>query len=203
MGQQPFSLAKQVRFALAVTLTAVAKEAQDAVVTDIESTFTVRNNWDKPSNAMGVKVLPASKHDLSAAVATRADWLNLHEEGGTKKPAGRNLAIPTQNVRRTKRDLIQKSQRPKALRGKRTFVLQTKNGPVLYQRKGKGKRSQIVALYRLKPSARIKKQSTVAEPTLRVFGRRFDAIFERELTKALATARRGGASEAKGVWAFD
>ena len=181
--------AKQVRFALATTLTSLAKEAQHASVSETERAFTVRNNWLQPSNAMGIKVLPASKEDLSAAVATRADWLVPFQEGGTKTPKGANLAIPTKNVRRTKRDVIRKTQRPNALRGKRTFLLPTKNGLVLFQRKGRGKRSTITALYRLKPSARIQKRSTVVEPTLRVFGRRFDGVFEGQLRKAFATAR--------------
>lgn len=190
MATRKFDTAKQVTFALASALTAVAREAQAASVSDIERTFTVRNNWDKPSNAMGVKVLPASKTDLSAAVVTRADWLTLHEEGGTKRPDGRNIAIPSENVRRTKRDLVQRSQRPKALRGKRDVVLPLKSGGEgLFQRRGKGKRSRLVFLYRLKPSARIRKQSTLVEPTVRVFGKRFDEIFFSKLKEAFRTAR--------------
>lgn len=189
MAQKQIDTAKQVRFALASALTAVAKEAQFASISSVERAFTVRNNWLQPSNAMGLKVLAATKEDLSAAVVTRADWLVLHEEGGTKKPAGSSLAIPTRNVRRTKRDMIRRTQRPKALRGKRTFVLPTKNGPVLFQRKGRGKRSTVTALYRLKPSARIRRQSTVVEPTARVFERRFDAVFEGQLRRAFRTAR--------------
>ncbi len=37
-------LVKQVTFALAQTLTGVVKAAQGDVISDIESTFTVRNN---------------------------------------------------------------------------------------------------------------------------------------------------------------
>jgi hypothetical protein len=183
-----FSLAKQVAFALAATLTALAKEAQAASVASIEDTFTVRNNWDKPSTALGIKALPATKDDLTSAVATRADW--LHEEARTKTPlrAGGQLAIPTSGVRRTKRDIIQRAQRPKALAGK-AFRLKTRNGPVLAYRKGRGKKKELVVLYRLKPSARIRKQSTLVEPTVKVFERRFDKVFESQLRRALATAR--------------
>jgi hypothetical protein len=188
MPQRQFNVAKQVTFALAATLTAVAREAQAASVASIESTFTVRNNWDKPSNAMGIKALAATKDDLTAAVATRADW--LHEEARVKQPQrpGGELAIPTANVRRSKRDIIQRSQRPKAL-GAKAFVVKTRNGPVLAYRRGRGKNKQLVFLYRLKPSARIRKQSTLVEPTVRVFERRFGTIFEQQLRKAMATAR--------------
>jgi hypothetical protein len=190
MPGQTFNLAKQVTFALAATLTALAKEAQTASVASIESTFTVRNNWDRPSNAMGIKVLPATKDDLSSAVATRADWLIGHEEGEDKKPlrAGGQLAIPTSNVRRTKRDIIQKSQRPRALAGK-AFKLQTRNGTVLARWQGRGKSRKLVVLYRLKPHARIRKQSTVVAPTVKVFEKRFDPLFFQNLQQALRTAR--------------
>lgn len=188
MQQRQFNLAKQVTFALVSTLTALAREAQAASIASIESTFTVRNNWDKPSNAMGIKALPATKTDLTSAVATRADW--LHEEARTKEPlrAGGQLAIPTAEVRRTKRDIIQRSQRPKALAGK-AFRLKTRNGPVLAYRKGRGKNKQLVVLYRLKPSARIRKQSTLVEPTVKVFEKRFDKVFEQQVRRALATAK--------------
>jgi hypothetical protein len=187
---KPFNLAKQVTFALAATLTTLAKEAQTASIASIEGVFTVRNNWNKPSNAMGIKVLPATKDDLSSAVATRADWLIPHEEGEDKKPrrAGGQLAIPTSNVRRTKRDIIQKSQRPRALAGK-AFKLKTPNGIVLARWQGRGKSRKLVILYRLKPHARIRKQSTVVAPTVKVFETRFNVVFDQQLRKAMATAR--------------
>jgi hypothetical protein len=187
MPQRQFNLAKQVTFALTATLTALAREAQAASVASIESTFTVRNNWDKPSNAMGVKALAATKDDLTSAVATRADW--LHEETRPKIPFGNYIAIPTKNVRRSKRDIIQKGQRPKNLR--RAFVIKTRKQGVamLFQRRGRGKRSEIVAMYKLIPRALIRKQSTLVEPTVKVFERRFDKVFESQLRRALATAR--------------
>jgi hypothetical protein len=181
-----FNVAKHVTFALAATLTTVAKEAQAGSIAAIEETFTVRNTWNKPSNAMGIKVLPASKDDLTAAVATRADW--LHEETRPKIPFGNYIAIPTKNVRRSKRDIIQKGQRPKRLR--RAFVLKTKHGTaMLFQRRGRGKRGELVAMYTLIPRALIREQSTLVEPTVEVFEKRFDPLCEQQLRKALATAR--------------
>lgn len=186
MSDGQFNVAKQVTFALASALTAVAKEAQAASIADIEETFTVRNTWDQPSNAMGIKALPASRDDLTAAVATRADW--LHEETRPKLPFGNYLAIPTKNVRRSKRDIIQKGQRPKNLR--RAFIIKTRNGTaMLFQRRGKGKRSEIVAMYKLVPRALIRKQSTLVEPTVAVFEKRFNPLFEQKLREAIRTAK--------------
>jgi hypothetical protein len=187
---QPPNLVKQITFALAQTLTGVVKEAQGEAISNIESTFTVRNNWDQPSNAMGIKALPATKHDLSAALVTRADWLIQHESGEDKVPDGKSLAVPSGNVRRTKRDMIQKSQRPKALRGKRDVVLPLQGGGMgLFQRKGRNANSKLVFLYALAKRARIRKQPTVIEPTVKVVEKKFDKLFFANLKKALRSAK--------------
>ena len=190
-GAQSPGLEKQVTFALASALTLVAKEAQTQVIKTIESTFTVRNTWDQPSNAMGIKVLPATKNDLSSAVVTRADWLNPHEDGEDKTPTagGSNIAIPTAEVRRTKRDIIRRDQRPRGLMGKRDVVIKTSKGPALFQRKGRGATSRLVLLYFLKPRTHIKKQSTMLEPTRAVVDKRFGQIFFEQLRKAFSTAK--------------
>ncbi len=182
-------LDKQVTFASAMTLTQVAQVAQTAVISDIESTFTVRNNWTKPSNKFGIKAIPATKTSLESGVATDADWLSLHETGGTKTPKGKELAIPTQNVRRTKKQLIQRSQRPRALLGKRDVILRTRAGRVLFQRRGRKGQSRLVPLYNLEPRARIKKQSTLVETTDRIVRTKFDTIFTDALRKVIATAK--------------
>lgn len=190
MAGRQFNLAKQATFALAQTLTQTAKAVQAGVVSSVRENFTVRNNWVEPSNAMGVKVLPASKADLSAAVVTRADWLTLHEEGGEKVPRGEHLAIPSANVRRTKRDVVQRSQRPGALRGKRDVVLPLKKGGFgLFQRRGRGKKKPLVFLYRLTKRAKIRKQPTFSKPAEREFERNFNRLFEKNFREAIRTAK--------------
>lgn len=184
----PFDLAKQFQFALAKTLTAVAIEARDASIAEIKGTFTIRNTWVNPGSAVGIKALPASKLDLESAVATRADWLIAHEVEGEKKPRGKNLAVPTSNVRRTKRQIIQKTQRPKNLRG--AIVIKTDSGPILFQRTGKGAASRLLPLYRLIRRARLKKTHVFFDPISKTVGKRFDPIFYAQLRRAIATAKR-------------
>lgn len=179
-----FNLDKQIIFAAAQSLTAVAKEAQTDVIATIEKTFTTRGRWYLPSNKFGIKIKAARKDDLSAEVKTAADWLKLHETSGVKTPQGNNLAVPTENVRRTKRQIITKSQRPRNL--KRAFVINTRSGPVLFQRKNK---KTIVALYNLEPRVPIKKASTVIEPTTKTVQQRFDHIFGEKLANAVRTAK--------------
>jgi hypothetical protein len=189
-------LDKNANFALASALTLTAKEIQAQVIKDIESSFSVRSNWDKPSNVYGVRVKPATKADLTAWVGTAADWMEkfIEEPAGAiviKTPSGTEyLAIPTKNVRRTKRDIIAKAQRPRAIIGKRDFVILTKRGVrVLFQRRGRGKSSFLVAMYFLVPRARIREKDWLEGPTEKVFAKRFEPILSEQLAKAYATAK--------------
>jgi hypothetical protein len=183
------SMAKQLPFALAKTLTATAKDAQGAVLSDLGNKFTLRNNWFKPNTPLGIKVKPAKKKDLRAEVGTNFDALEKFETGKDKTPRGRHIAIPTANVRRNKRQIVQRSQRPGALRGKRTFVIETSRGAVLYQRKFKGKRSTIVPLYNLTRRAKIRKNSPVIETAVKTIDRRLHPNFLKAMDEAMKTAR--------------
>jgi hypothetical protein len=194
----PEEIMKQIDFGTALGLTNTAKEGQQAVMKSLGDTFTLRGQWFQQSNKYGIKVKMATKTDLTAEVRTAADWLELHETGGVKTGNGHRLAVPTENVRRNKRLIIQKGQRPGALRGKRTFVLQTKHGAVLFQRKFKGKRSVIVALYNLEPKVTIKKQSTFYAPIDEVVKRRLGPNIDAGIAKALATMGSKGRSGSYG-----
>jgi hypothetical protein len=180
---------KNIKFGAAMGITDTAKQGQAAVVGALRGAFTLRGLWFEQGNRFGIKIKPAKVNDMTAEVRTRADWLALHETGGTKKAQGGRLAIPTENVRRNKKLIIPRGQRPAALRGKRTFVVRTAHGDVLYQRKYKGKRSSIVALYNLEQSARIKKASTFREPIEKVLSRRLNANVRAGINKALASMK--------------
>lgn len=181
-------ISKQIDFGTALGLTNTAKEGQKAVMKALGDTFTLRGGWFNQSNKYGIRIKMARRDDLAAEVRTAAEWLALHETGGDKTPrSGRSIAVPTDEVRRNKRLIIAKSQRPAALRGKNTFVLNTKNGRVLFQRKGKGKKSRIVALYNLEPRVKIKKQSTFYEPIQQVVRTRLKENIRLGIHKAFAT----------------
>lgn len=186
----PEKVAKQLTFAAAKGLTATAKQAQGAVQNDLKNKFTLRTNWMAQSNKFGIRVKSATKNDLTAEVGTNADFLEKFETGEDKTPRGKLLAIPTLNVRRNKKQLIPRNQRPAALRDKRTVVMKTKSGNVvLFQRKYKGKRAKLVALYNLSAVAKIKKDSPVIVPALRVIRQRLNKNIGNEFIKALKTAR--------------
>lgn len=182
-------LAKQVPFAAALALTRTAQDAQKAVLTSLEKNFTLRGNWAQPSNKFGIRITPATKQNLTAEVKTAADWLALHETGADKKPRGKMLAIPTGNVRRNNRQIIPRAQRPAALRTKRTVILNTKSGPVLFQRQGRGKNKKLVPLYVLNEAAKIKKRPTFYAPAWAAAREKLQENFREALNKALATAK--------------
>lgn len=189
-------ITKQINFGTALGLTNTAKEGQKAVMKSLGDTFTLRGQWFQQSNKFGIRIKMAKRDDLSAEIKTAADWLEIHEKGGIKTGrGGHDLAIPTADVRRNKRDIIARANRPRALREKKgIFILQTKNGRVLFQRKGKGKNSKIIALYNLEPKATIKKQSTFYEPIQEVVKTRLKDNIRNGIAKAFAT---GGSSRGR------
>jgi hypothetical protein len=199
---QVLSIGNQVEFAAARSLTEVAKQGQESSIRAIQATFQTRARWFLPSNRFGVRVKAARKGDLEATVGTAADWLVPHETGGTKHARAGDLAIPivgTGTARPRFSSKVRRELKPRAL-GDKAFIIQTKSGPVLFFRRGKKQR--LTALYNLERSAKIRRQSVIIEPTVKVVRRRFDSIFEKNLRDAFASAK-GGTREASGVWAFD
>lgn len=187
-------LDKQTTFALASSLTMTAKDIQTSTIKKLGEAFTIRNNWNQPSNALGVRIKPATKQKLEAWVGTAADFLEkfVREPEGSivlKLPKGDFLAIPTSNVRRTKKDIIRATQRPQRLRGKRDIVLpmQSGRGMVLFQERGRGVNLKRVALYILVPRAKIREKDVLFGPAKRTFEKRFPVHYERQLRKAFAS----------------
>lgn len=183
--EKVLDLDKQITFATSTALTATAREAQAEVIASIQKTFITRGPWYLPGNKFGIKIEPATKTDLHTAVKTDAYWLQLHETGGVKTPqSSKDLAIPTVAVRRTKRDLIAKSDLPRNLLN--AFILNLPRGPALFiRRKTKG----LVRLYDLERSVKIEKKSTVVEPTIRTFKTMFARILAAKIEDAFRTAK--------------
>src|SRR5688572_13527526 len=123
--QMPPPVAKVLRqldFGTAVGLTKTAKEGQAAVVGALKGTFTLRGRWFEQNMRHGIKITPATPAKPRSEIKTAADWLEPHETGKDKRARGGRLAVPTDQVRRSKRMMIPRGQRPKGLAGK-VFVL--------------------------------------------------------------------------------
>jgi hypothetical protein len=181
-------IAKQLPFATALALTRTAKEVQREEIAHIRTAFTVRGSWLREGGRFGVGVTPASKENLVAVIESRAPWLEAHEEGTTRTPEGAHFAIPQKDIRRTKTQVIARSQRPKAL--KRAFKVETKKGvPLLVQRIGRGKRSIVRVMYQLTGRARIAPRLRFVETGRVVVERVWQRIFSDALDRAIRTAR--------------
>jgi hypothetical protein len=182
------NLEKQIPFAMALALTRTAKEVQREEIAHIRSAFTVRGSWLREGGKFGVGITPASKQDLVAVVESRAPWLEEHEEGANRTPAGSHFAIPQADIRRTKTQVIARSHRPKAL--KRAFKIQTMKGiPLLLQRIGRGKRSALRVMYQLTGKAKIEPRLQFFETGRAVVERAWKQIFSEALDRAIRTAR--------------
>lgn len=182
------TLDRQIVFAAARALTRTAKQGQEASIEAIKSTFTTRGAWYLPSSRFGVRVRPADKSRLESVVSTLADWLVPHETGEDKVAGGgRYLAVPLVGrgrPRPTFGSKVVSARKPRALGG-RGVVLDTRRGPVLFSREG----SRLVAMYGLEKRARIRKRSTVIEPTVRTVDRNFAANLAAAINEAISTAK--------------
>lgn len=184
----PDKVLRNINFGLARGLTRTAKDGQSAVLRSLHGNFQIRNRWPEVG-PLAIQVKSATPRDLSAEIRTRADFLIPHEEGKAKTPqTGRHVVVPTDQVRRNKRLIIPRGQRPRGL-GAKAFVLQTKNGPVLAQRISRGKRKGVIILYGMEPKVRIKKVSTFYGPIEKVVARRGGRHINDSIRDALRTMR--------------
>jgi hypothetical protein len=186
-------LNKNTRFALGSSLTKTAKLGQAASIKEIQSDFTIRTGW--LNSPFGIKVQPATKDNLTAVIGTAADWLEkfVQQPAGAiyiNPPQGRFLAVPLEGARRTKRGLIARSARPRAIIGKGDFIIITKHGErILYQRRGRGVRSQMIPMYLLIHEAKIREKDILFGPVTRAFEQNFTRILAEQTEIAFKTAK--------------
>lgn len=204
---------QQFPFAASLALNNLTKLAQGEVRAHYRKTFTLR----RPDfiEKQGAKIFKfSSKRDLSTVfgVDPKADFLEKFEQGGTKRPtAGRlALAVPL-DVKRNKRDIITRGNRPRAfgfIRGtanvrtkitryfgrKRTFLIQYPDGRGwIFKRKAKGRSGELFAgtsvLYTLQPSGQIAPQLEFVGIAARVAARDWVKVWDDAFAKAMRTAR--------------
>ncbi|TDA64291.1 hypothetical protein E0765_06135 [Sulfuricurvum sp. IAE1] len=180
------SLPKQLNYGASVGLNNLATHMRDSELAGAKNTLTLRGRWYEPRSRFGFNVQFAKKNDLNAAVYTRADWLVLHTEGGTKTGRGR-IAIPTAEVKRSKRDMITRSNRPRNIKG--SFLVHTSKGDAIAVRKGRGKRSRLVILYWLEKQAKIKKVYDFYEIGKKVYDRNAQRYLGEGVDKAWASIK--------------
>ena len=119
----------QLPFAIARTLTALAKDSQAAVQENVKRSFTLRNTWTEK----GIRIVPAKKTggaadgqitatvytDTANRVTGAPDYLGRQETGGEKVPFGGHqyIAVPTKYLRQMCPGPIPAELRPRNLLG--------------------------------------------------------------------------------------
>ena len=172
---------RQIPFAASRTLNKVAVAAQSSIVQAIPHIFNNRKKWWGKTQPTGIKVKFASKYELVSAVYTRAYFATIQEEGGIKKPhSGMHLAIPASNVPKKfrKSNALSKEQG-------NSRIFKSKSGKSILRRTGK---LGIQKLYTLSPQAHVRARFGFKRIAYKVFNRRFDDIFKKQLDYALRTA---------------
>lgn len=188
----------QLPFATSKALNDAAFAVRNTIVEDtFPRSFNVKN---KRFAGTAFRVDTANKRKLEARVFDRLgkDFLAMQESGGTKKPRGNNVAIPTDQIRVTGRG-VAKARRPRQIlqSGKRAFKTRAKTGQeIIAQRRGK-KRYPLKVLYVLEPQADIKPRFpfyavgvNVAQKT---FDKRLPVRFKEARKDAFSKSRRKAA----------
>jgi len=178
---------KQLPFATASTLNETIFAVRKQIVGSTwNQAFDVKNTR---AATAAFRIRKASKRRLAASIYDRLgrSSLALHASGGTKRPRGGRLAIPTSNIKRTATGKISKSKRPQGL--KNSFVADLNGrGLGVWQRYGR-KGSKLRLMYDLERTARIRKRFKFYEDAEKVALRVYPKAFERNFIKAVRTAR--------------
>lgn len=184
---------KQIKFATAQALTALAKEVQDDEIKNIASTF----KQPKPFTQKSVGVQGARKDTLTATVFVRpiaAKYLAPYEEGGSHVLSGRALLNP-KNIKLDKYGQLPRKvlQRLKARPDVFIGPVKTKAGKVngVWQRIPAKKKlpAHLKLLIRFGDALAVTKRLNYRSRAKAIVDRRFNAVFDEAISHALATAR--------------
>lgn len=191
---------KQLPFAKSLMVNMLGNEFQAAERKHFSDVFTVRQATFL--NREGVKrISPAATKNnptVTFGVTDRADFLTKFEDGQTKTArSGGNVIVPDA-VRRNKKDIVTKANRPRALLANKNkpgtggvFYLKKKTGNLiagLYQRTGRGG-ATLKRLFIGTPQAKTPKVLKFHETAERIVKTRADAVFQKALEQAVRTAK--------------
>jgi hypothetical protein len=181
---------KQAKFAASRTindcLVATQKHTTEKL---LPSEYTIRSNWFRPGSRYGFNARFAKPANLVGTMGTRADWMELHEEGGTKRPTkARNVSIP-EAARPSETAKIPRRLKPSALlQRKNAFVVRTPEGlSLLLQRNRKTGRATV--MYVFKPEVGIQPTFRFVPENKRLVLGMYQKRFTENFQKAMSTAK--------------
>ena len=177
---------EQFRFSVAKALTATAADVQQEVRKNMPSRFIIRRQWV----VNGIRIERATKQSLTATVYSRDKFMKLQETGGQKNPLRNYIAIPTKMVKRTKTDLVARSDRPGAL-GDKVDIIELNGHKWLALKKARkaGNGQRLKLLYLLVPRAQMKERLGLGKDGMRIARQQFVSNLREALEQAVRTAR--------------
>lgn len=191
--------ARQIPFALARGINDAIDAAQKAQRQHQADVFTIRRKSFADLSVKRTKA--ATKASLSAVLEIqspggRKGIFEKFEEGGTKTPQGKSLAVPVvgSRVKRTERSVVGKANRPRALLAnqattRRVFILDRGETRTIMEASGTGKRAKVRPLFNLIPQAKIDDRLDFVDTVTAAVNESFPAAFKRRFDEALRTAR--------------
>lgn len=185
------AIARQIPYATARALTALAKAAQTEIREHLgdPGRFRLRSTW----TARGIRIVPADKRDFPACqaiVGSRDEYLVLQETGGTKTPnSGRRLAIPAKIPASRRGSLgVPKSIRPRRLIDSGRGWIDDDQDLLVRDRRGArsiGPRRPPAVYFFLRPSAKIRPVLGFRDTATRILREQYQERFHQELQSAL------------------
>jgi len=178
---------QQIPFATANALNTTAFDVRKQIVEDTyPRSFTVRN---KRFASQLFRVDKATKRNLTARLYDRLgrDYMVNQAEGGIKRPRGRNIAIPTREIKRTTSGKVPKNRLPRNVLGGKGFRTTLSSGQqAIAEQYGRGAAKKTRVLYILEQTANIPKRFPFYEDA----DRKAKAMFSRNFAKSFAFAKR-------------
>lgn len=173
----------QVPFALSVALNDAVEHTRSSLINTTWPNHVTVRKANFLNAALTTSGERATKNRLRVVLYDRLGRasLPLHADGGIKEARGR-LAIPTRAVRVTASG-VSASQRPANM--KRKVV----KGNLIFQASGKGKNSKLTLMYKLQPTAKIKKDVPFYTDFDATMAQQVHASFPKALARAMATRR--------------
>lgn len=175
---------KQSRFALSNSINRTLLKAQTAQQKYMGRKFVIRRSGLLKATVRMLKFSNRTTLTGTLGINRNLPFWNIHERGGVEKPKqSRHIAAPME-VRRSKKGSIPKGQRPRNL--KRSFVIDTGAKKFIFNRTGKGRRSEIKPMYSLNQQIRIRPALRFTENVRKTI----NGVWRREIETAVAQELR-------------
>lgn len=172
----------QLPFAVASTLTAVAKVAQANVKRVLPRRFKLRSTWVQ----RGIRIKPARKSDWPrsyALVGSRDPYMVDQETGGQRRARrGKYRAIPAKRVQRKASGAVRRAQSPRSIIGKGRGYFGDR---AILLKDTRRTKHRAKTMYLLRRTVSIRPRFGFEDTVQQTAARRIIPIFRRKLTAAL------------------